>query len=160
MSADYKAVSFYELKAYSAILWGGLVAGTLDITAAFINSGLRGRSPMWVLQSIAAGLLGPDSFKGGSRTAAYGGILHFVIAFVACAVFYLASRKLQFLTQHFIVFGLLYGVAVYAFMYLVVLRLAFGSRLTFTPAAVVTGLLIHIVCVGLPISIVIHRYSR
>jgi hypothetical protein len=160
MSADSKAVSFYELKAYWAILWGGLVAGTLDITAAFINSSLRGRSPMWVLQSIAAGLLGPDSFKGGSRTAAYGGILHFVIAFVACAVFYLASRKLQFLTQHFIAFGLLYGVAVYAFMYLVVLRLAFGSRLTFTPAAVVTGLLIHIVCVGLPISIVIHRYSR
>ncbi len=160
MSADSTAVSLVELKAYRAILWGGLIAGALDITAAFVNSGLRGRSPMWVLQSIAAGLLGSDSFKGGSRTAALGGALHFLIAFVACAVFYLASRKLEFLTQRFIVFGLLYGVAVYAFMYLVVLRLAFPSRISFTPAAVVTGLLIHMFCVGLPISIVIHRYSR
>lgn len=149
-----------ELKAYRAILLGGSIAGTLDITAAFVNSGLRGRSPMWVLQSIAGGLLGADSFKGGFRTAVLGGALHFLIAFVACAVYCLASRKLEFLTQRFIVFGLLYGVAVYAFMYLVVLRVAFHGKISYTPAAVVTGLLIHMLCVGLPISVVIHRYSK
>jgi len=160
MSADSTAVSLVELKGYRAVLWGGLTAGTLDITAAFINSGLRGRNPMWVLQSIAAGLLGVDSFKGGPRTAALGGALHFLIAFVACAVYFVASRKLEFLTQRFIVFGLLYGVVVYAFMYLVVLRLAFQNRIAYTTAAVITGLLIHMFCVGLPISIVIHRFSK
>jgi hypothetical protein len=27
-------------KSYQAILWGGLIAGTLDITAVFVTSGL------------------------------------------------------------------------------------------------------------------------
>jgi hypothetical protein len=42
-------------KAFRAIFWRGLIAGVLDITAAFVNSGLRGRSPVWVLQSVAGG---------------------------------------------------------------------------------------------------------
>jgi hypothetical protein len=160
MSADSTTVSLVELKAYRAVLWGGLIAGSLDISAAFINSGLRGRSPMWVLQSIAAGLLGADSFVGGTRTAALGGALHFLIAFVACAVYFVASRKLDFLTQRFFVFGLLYGVVVYAFMYQVVLRLAFHNKIAYTTTMVITGLLIHMFCVGLPISVVIHRLSK
>ena len=45
-------------KSYRAILWGGLVAGTTDITAACISSALRsGRSPIGVLQSVASGLI-------------------------------------------------------------------------------------------------------
>jgi len=61
MSTTSAALSLEKPKAYRAILWGGLIAGTLDILAAFINSGLRGVSPTRVLQSIASGLLGADS---------------------------------------------------------------------------------------------------
>lgn len=160
MSAESAAVSLPSPNAYRPILWGSLIAGTLDITAAFINSGLRGRSPMWVLQSIAGGLLGADSYKDGFRSAALGGALHFFIAFVWCAVFYLASRKLRFLTQRFIVCGLLYGVVVYAFMNLVVLPLTYPFKISYPPAAIVTGALIIMFCVGLPISLVVHRCSR
>ena len=71
------------------------MAGVLDISAAFINSGLNGRSPMFVLQSVASGLLGPGSYKGGFKSAALGAVLHFLIAFVACAVYYIASRKIK-----------------------------------------------------------------
>jgi len=39
-----------------AILWGGLAAGALDITAAFVVYGLRGATPLRILQSIASGL--------------------------------------------------------------------------------------------------------
>ena len=160
MSAESTTVLLEEPSAYRAILWGGLIAGALDITAAFVNSGLRGRSPMWVLQSIAAGLLGADSYKDGIRSAALGGALHFFIASVWCAVYYLASRKLEFLTQRFIVCGLLYGVVVYAFMNLVVLPLTYPFKISYPPAAIVTGVLILMLCVGLPISLVVHRYSK
>lgn len=160
MSAESTDASLEAPKSYRAILWGGLLAGVLDITAAFINSALRGgRSPMFVLQSIASGLLGAESYKGGFGSALLGAGLHFLIAFVACAVYYLASRKLEFLVQRFIVSGVLYGVAVYLFMYLVVLPLTF-HRSFFSPlSAVVTGLIIHILCVGLPISLAVRRYS-
>lgn len=149
-----------ESKALRAILWGGLITGILDITAAFINNALRGRSPLWVLQSIASGLLGADSFKGGFWTACLGAGLHFLIAFVACAFYYAASRKVAFLAQQFILSGLLYGVAVYAFMNLVVLPLAFPFKISYPPGALITGLLIHMFCVGLPISVTVHHYSK
>ncbi len=102
---------------YQAIGWAGLLAGSLDITAAFVEAGLEGRSPVSLLQGIAGGLLGMSSFQGGLATAALGAFFHFLIATTAAAVFYLASRKLKFLVKHAIPTGLLYGVAVYIFMY-------------------------------------------
>jgi uncharacterized membrane protein YagU involved in acid resistance len=159
MSAESTAISLEQTNSYRAIPWSGLIAGTLDITAAFVNSGLRGRSPMWVLQSIASGLLGADAFKGGWRTAGIGAVLHFFIAFVAGAVYFAASRRLEFLVNQPIVSGLLYGVAVYLFMYAVVLPLTFHRSFLNPITAVVTGLAIHMVCVGLPISLIVRRYS-
>ena len=55
-----------------AILWGGLAAGVLDITAALVVYGAFGLRPQRLLQGIAAGLLGPKSFDGGIATAALG----------------------------------------------------------------------------------------
>ena len=93
-------------KSFRTILWGGLIAGALDITAAFVTSGLRGIGPIRVLQAIASGLLGAVSYKGGFATATLGIVLHFVIAFGATAVYYAVSRKLSFLVQRAVVCGL------------------------------------------------------
>ncbi len=160
MKATGTAFSTERPKPYRAIIAGGLIAGVLDLTAAFINSALRGRGPVWVLQSISSGLLGADSYKGGFATAALGVALHFLIATVATAFYYAASRKLKFLVDKAIVFGLLYGVVVYAFMNMVVLPLAFSSRISLPLGAVITGLIIHMLCVGLPIALVVRRYSK
>ncbi len=147
--------------AYQGILWGGLIAGTLDITSAFIDSGLQGRSPVIVLQAVASGILGESSFRDGSSSAALGLLSHFVIAFGAAAVFYLASRKLRFLLERPIVCGLLYGVAIYLFMNVVVVPLsAVPFKLSHTPLAVTIGLAVHMLCIGLPISLAINGYSN
>ena len=143
-----------------AIIFGGLAAGVLDISAAFVNSGINGRSPMFVLQSIASGLLGSESYKGGLRSAALGAALHFSIAFVACTVYYAASRKFKVLVQRAILCGVLYGVAVYLFMYLVVLPLTFHRSFVHPLSAVATGLGIHMLCVGLPISLAVRWCSK
>src|SRR2546429_8011895 len=103
-------------KALLAILWAGLIAGGLDITAAFAVYGYFGLEPMRLLQGIAGGLLGPRTFEGGIATAALGLSCHFVIAFSAAGVYFAVSRGLRFLIEHAIASGALYGVAVYFFM--------------------------------------------
>jgi hypothetical protein len=142
------------------IVLGGLAAGVLDISAAFLNSGLNGRSPMFVLQSVASGLLGAESYKGGFGSAALGAALHFSIALAACTVYYAASRKLKLLVQRAIICGVLYGVAVYLFMYMVVLPLTFHRGFLRPLSVVLTGLFIHIFCVGLPISLAVRWGSK
>jgi hypothetical protein len=161
LSAISAEFSTNKSNALCPIAIGGAAAGVLDISAAFVNAGLQaGRSPMFVLQSVASGLLGSESYKGGLRSAALGAALHFSIAFTACAVFYVVSRKLKFLLKHPIVFGLLYGVTVYLFMYGIVLSLTFHRSFLHPLSAVATGLFIHMLCVGLPISFAVQRYSE
>ena len=138
-----------------------MLAGTLDITVAFVEAGLEGRSPISLLQGIAGGLLGMSSFRGGLATAALGAFFHFLIATTAAAVFYLASRKLKFLVKHAILSGLLYGVAVYVFMSYVVLPLsAYHTKIALPPMSnLITGIAVHMFMVGLPISLMVRKYS-
>jgi hypothetical protein len=150
--------SYSVQKAIPPILAGGLICGVMDISAAFIIWGLRGVSPFRVLRGIAAGLLGPDSLKGGASTAFLGGAIHFLIAFTAATIFYLASRKLPFLTQRAVISGVAYGVLVYVFMYWVVIPLSATHRAA-TVRDTVTAIFVHIVCVGLPISLSVRRFS-
>ncbi|MGH7491512.1 MAG: hypothetical protein ACREOO_03870 [bacterium] len=148
-------------QAYRPIFWGGLIAGALDLTAAFVNSGVRGVGPLRVLRAIASGLLGADAAKGGFATATLGSVLHFLIATAATAVYYAASRKMNVLVQQAIFCGTIYGVAVYLFMNLIVLPLsAFPYKISYTLEAVVTGLIIHILFVGLPIALVVRWHSK
>lgn len=142
-----------------AILFGGLAAGTLDILAAFLVYGLRGASPVRIMQSIAGGLYGQATFRGGAATAVLGLALHFFIATSAAAVFYAASRKMRVLVDRPVLAGVLYGVAVWIVMNYVVIPLsAIGRWPTLNGLAAVI-ILVHMVCVGLPIALIVRRQS-
>ena len=149
-------------RALRAILLGGLIAGTLDISYACIFSYiLRGTGPIRILQSVASGALGASAFAGGIKTALLGLAFHFLIAVTAAAVYYLASRRLRFLITQAIICGVLYGVGVYLFMNFVVLPLsAIPFKMSYPLASLVGGLLIHMLGIGLPIALVVRRYSR
>jgi hypothetical protein len=147
----------------SAILYGGGIAGLIDITYATTFYGLRGVPPLRVPQSIASGLLGPDAYQGGLRTAALGIFLHFVIALGAATVFYLASRKLKFLIQQpLFLWGPAFGAGIYAFMHLVVLPLCASPRLHHTTIsfATVCDFIVHVFVLGPIIVYFARRYSR
>ncbi len=160
MNEASPSVSPNKSNAFRAILWGGLLAGVLDLTAAVVTNSFRGIAPIRILQSVASGLLGTQSYNGGLRTALLGTALHFVITFTAAATYYAASRKLTFLMRQAVVSGLIYGVAIYWFMNLIVLPLsAFPHKITFRAAIVVTGLIVHMLCVGLPIALAVRRFS-
>jgi uncharacterized membrane protein YagU involved in acid resistance len=143
------------------ILWGGLIAGTMDITAAIVTYKIRNNiPPARILQSVASGLLGKDAFTGGAQTAALGLFLHFVIAFGATTAFYLVSRKMPWLIQHAVIAGILYGMFVQQFMQQVVLPLSAFHKAPFNLTALIIGLITHIVCVGLPIALSVKRFSN
>ena len=146
---------------FQPIFLGGLIAGTLDICAAFLTAWLRaGVGPVRVLHFVASGLIGPASFEGGAKTAVLGLALHYLIATGATIVFYLASRKLMFLIERPVHFGLLYGVAVYLFMNFVVLPLSRIPQRPMTVSGFIIGLLTIMFCIGLPIALIVRRYSR
>jgi hypothetical protein len=129
------------------IVVGGSVAGTLDLTAAFITFGWN------VPRVIAGGLLGRPAFHGGAAVWLFGVSLHFFIAYSAAAVYCLFSLKLRFLRDHFLVCGLFYGIAVFLVMNLIVLPLcAFHAAGPYQLHALIQGLLVHMFIIGLPIS--------
>jgi len=144
---------------FRAILTAGLVVGVLDISSAFVIWWQRGVGAQRGLQGIAAGLLGANAFDCGLVTAGLGLGLHFFVAFVVVTVFYLASRKIEFLTSHPVVSGVLYGIAVYMVMYWFVLPTVFPTfrhRVWNELLAVA----IHISLIGLPCALIVRRYSK
>jgi hypothetical protein len=142
-----------------AIFAAGFSCGVLDITAAFVNWSLQGISPERLLQAIASGLLGAESFRGGWLTAMLGLACHFFIAFTAASVFYLGSRRLKVLTERAAVSGIAYGVGVYVVMYWIVMPLSRIQRGPFSVSQTILAIVVHMVCVGLPISLNIRRFA-
>ena len=142
------------------ILWAGLIAGVMDITAAILTWRIKASvPPIRGLQSVASGWMGKDAFRGGWPAAILGLAFHFLIAFTAATVFYLASRKIGFLLNSVYAAGALYGVAVYGFMYWVVMPLSNVRRGAFSWEVTITAIITHIVCVGLPIALTMRKFS-
>jgi hypothetical protein len=147
------------MHAFPAIAITGLIVGAMDITSAIVLTLLRGGTIMRLMQFIASGLLGKSAFQGGLATAVLGLALHFVIAFGLVTVFYIASRKLAFLSQRPVPSGIAYGLIVFAVMNLIVLPLSAA-----TPRHSLSGdliqIAIHMFIIGLPTSLLIHRFSH
>lgn len=138
-----------------AIGVGGGIAGALDLLQACLLFGWR------IPLAIAAGLLGRQAFHGGVGTYILGVCLHFFIACSATAIYYAASRKLRFLSEHALVCGLFYGIAVELVMSYIVLPLsALHARGPYELHDVLLGLAVHMVVVGLPIAFSVRRFAK
>lgn len=98
-----------------AIIYGGLVVGVLDALDAhdFFRRPL-GRDAAAHLSVDRVRLVGARVVSGGMRTAALGVFFHFLIAFAIVAVYFVASRQLPVLTKHPVLYGIGYGLVVYA----------------------------------------------
>ena len=155
MNAEANHQEFRQQNGALAILVGGLIAGTLDLTQACILFG-------WDIPfAIAAGLLGRQALHGGAGTYILGVLLHYFIASSAAATYYAASRRLRFLTEYPLICGLFFGAAVEEVMNLVVLPLsALHTRGPYELKDLLLGLGVHMVVVGLPIAYSVRRFAR
>lgn len=148
-----------NFRAVRVIVTAGLVVGVLDILSAVVIWWQRGIALQRGLQGISAGLLGAKSYQGGIETAGLGLALHFFVAFVVVSIFYLASRKVSFLTKQPFVSGVFYGIGVYIVMYWIVLPTAF-STFRHRLSNELLELAIHICLIGLPTAFIVRRYSE
>lgn len=136
------------------ILVGGAIAGLLDMTSAYITFG------RYMPIGIAGGLVGPAGRHVNASQYVLGLCIHYFIAFSAATVYCLASKKLDFLRDHFFVGGLFFGIAVFLVMQLVVLPLsAYHAMGPYQYRGLVQGLLAHMFLIGLPISISLRVLS-
>ena len=133
-----------------AILYATLLVGVLDASDGVVFLGLHGQNPIQVLQYIASSLLGPRSFSDGLASAVLGLVLHFAVALVVAAIYILASRRVAVLRTQWVLFGLLYGAAVWVVMNLVVLPLTAVAHGPIPTAALINGIIGHALFVGLP----------
>jgi hypothetical protein len=147
-------------RAFQTIIYGGLIVGVLDFLDATIFNGLRGVSPARVWRFVASGVLGRSAFDGGMKTAALGVLFHFLIALILAAIYYIVSLYLPTLLRRAVLWGLLYGVAVYFVMSYVVVPLSAAPPLSFSVASFLNGIIGHALLVGLPIALVARRSQK
>ncbi|HKQ97419.1 MAG TPA: hypothetical protein VJV75_06060 [Candidatus Polarisedimenticolia bacterium] len=144
----------------SAVLVGGSIGGALDITFAISFAAYNGLAPARLLQTVASGLLGEAAFSGGLPIAALGLVLHFGLSYLWAGIFLVAAWRLPRLIRRPVLSGVLFGVAVFLTMRLVVLPLsAFPYPVTFKPLATVLDLLSHTFLFGVPIALATRRAS-
>ena len=156
MTTNSAATSFNRRSGLLAIVMGGLSAGIIDLAQALILFGTK------VPLGIAAGLLGRQAAHGGGIAIYVLGVfLHFFIAFSAATAYYLASRTLKFLTEHWFICGLIYGAIVDQVMTLIVLPLsALHAQGPYKLHDLLLGIGVHMFTVGVPISFSVRRFAK
>ena len=141
------------------IFWVGLIAGTLDIIAAFLHYYISThRNPLRVLLYIASGVFGKKAYPGTTAMYFAGALLHYLIAYSFTFFFFFIYPLFGFLSANRLVTGILYGIFNWAVMNLFVLPLnGMASPFFHWPKSLLSvGILI--VAMGLPLSFLAHRY--
>jgi len=120
-----------------------------------------------MLQGIAGAVLGPKTFDLGLATAALGLAMHFLVALTATLLFYGLSRRIPAMVDHAVIAGILFGVFWLLVMYRGVIPLLAALRPLYIanapkrplPPLWPLPILVHMTCVGLPISLAIRRFG-
>ena len=121
----------------------------------------RGTAPSRILQSVASGVLGSDAYQGGASTAALGLGLHYLNALLITAIFFAAAALVPALVRRPVPIGVAYGIVVYLVMNYVVVPLSrIGPRPTPPTPIWVTGVLVHMFLIGVPIVVAASRAMR
>jgi len=176
LTATTKSSNFLK-----AFFLTGLLAGSLDAIAAMTQFMIKnnGGDPLKVWRYVASGVLGQEVMtKNIWLIAGLGLLFHFCIAFTFTLFFYLIFPKIKFLSKNLIITGLGYGIFVWLVMNLLIVPLSnvsskgklWGSipdangikHIVFqfppNPTQMIIGILIIMLCVGLPIALMAGRY--
>ncbi len=143
------------------IVSSGLVAGTLDITAAILIYSviLHKTTAEKILQSIASGIFKKEAYSAGTEMTFAGLGFHFFIAFIFAWFYFKIFPYIPFFRINTFLSGFCYGFFIWVVMNLIVLPIVFPvlpeKNLDFP---LLLSILIVIVCVGMPIAFITKKY--
>jgi hypothetical protein len=155
-------------KFFKAVLITGLIAGTLDATAASIQFMIKsdGDNPAKVFRYVASAAFGPEAKTKDLYTmAAWGLLFHYLIAMSFTLFFFLCFRQIRMVLKNKFVAGIVYGIFAWCVMNLLVVPLAFGIDFSvqyqkyldnIKNSLIAMGILI--IAIGLPISLLADRF--
>ena len=145
---------------FATILWVGFLVGLLDITSAFIQVKIMfpARNPFGVLRYIASAVFGKERANSENIMFFWGALFHFIIAYCFATAFFLIYPHVRFLSKSRLLTGILYGLAIWAIMNLVVVpQTRIGHRpFVLRNAAIAAGILT--VAIGIPLSYLAYRF--
>jgi magnesium-transporting ATPase (P-type) len=141
------------------VLLAGLVAGTIDIIAAFIDAWFSFHAtPQKVLNGIAGGAIGEENATGSFLMVVFGLLIHFVIVYSYTFFFYFIYPGSKRIIGNNIVLGILYGLFIWATMRFIVLPAL--SQVQFAPFRIIKAfkpMLILIGAIGIPLSLMMNK---
>ena len=143
---------------WQVILMTGLLAATLDITAACFSYWLNThKNPLWVLQFVASAVFGKKAFTEGSSMMIMGLLFHYFIALSFTTAFFLLYPHIPFLSKNFWITALLTGIVVWMIMNLVVVPLS-KAHIPIKTVPAIRAALILVVAIGFPLTYFARRY--
>jgi hypothetical protein len=154
-----KAIPQYDnvsRKAWKTILLTTLLVGTLDALAAIVVYRV---DPTRLFKFIASGAFGAGkAFSEGGLMVFFGILFHYLIAFSWVGIFFLLYPISSLVKKNKYVTGVCYGIFIWIIMNQVIIPLSEIPKGDFDIKAASIGTLILIFAVGLPTSLIIHRY--
>jgi hypothetical protein len=141
------------------ILITAFIAGTLDISAAFIQSYImNGVMPSTVLMYIASGIFGEQAFSGGTGIMALGLLVHYLIALSCTACFFWFYPRVSFLRKSIVLNSIIIALVAWVVTTRIIIPLSRIQTGSFNLSRAFIAVLILIVCIGLPIAYNARRY--
>ena len=140
------------------ILLTGLLVGTLDGSAAVIQTLAYGRNPIRLFNFIASGVFGNDAFAGGLPYAFYGLLFHYCIAFTWTVFFFWIYPVVKILSRNKIMTGVVYGLFIWLTMNRIVVPLSNVAAFPFRITSAMIGASILMAAIGLPLSFIAHKF--
>jgi hypothetical protein len=148
--------TFSSVSPWKTILLIGFLAGTLDAVAAIV---VYQANPAALFKFIASGAFGAGiAFSSGPIMIFWGVLFHYIIAYAWTILFFFMYPVFPWMRKNKYVTGLLYGIFVWIIMNQVVVPLSEIVQRPFNIRGALIGAAILMVAIGLPISILTHRY--
>ena len=135
------------------------IAGTLDILFAVLLTLWRGREPAAMLRFVASGPF-PPATDWGAAGSILGLAVHFTLMAIMIATFFYAARNYPVVLDQSLISWLVFTLATYVAMNLVVVPLRFPKAWPPTPLGISTQLFAHAFLVALPTVLVARRFLR
>jgi uncharacterized membrane protein YagU involved in acid resistance len=133
----------------------------MDALAAIIYYLLKGGThPENIFKYISSSVFGAKARTGRIEMILAGIAIHFLIALAWTVFFYLLFRSFNWIRDHAIISGIIYGIIVWALMNLLFVPLTRIGQKPFDLNNSIIQALILIFCVGLPISLLTKKFNR